>query len=156
MIDYYRIRFVTEEGFISSAIRGFTNSQWSHAEIVLPDGSYLGALADGVRIRPADYCKTTNERRYAVPVESDALAQMMAFAHEQVGKPYDLFDIAGLATHRNWHEDSAWICSELVAATAEAGGLFMLNVDPEFVYHITPEMLHLSPMLIGHCYFSKS
>lgn len=151
---YFKIRFITEPDWISGAIRTVTDSQWSHVEIVLPDG-YLGAhYPSGVQIRPLGYCQPLRERRYQIPVSDAALGQMLAFAHAQVGKPYDTEDIFGILLQKNWENQSAWICSELVAATAEAGGLFMLNVQPEYTHKITPEMLHLSPYLIGSCYFS--
>jgi hypothetical protein len=152
----FRLRFVTDDSFISRGIRFVEggSSVFSHVEIILPDGSYLGAHnPEGVEIRPADYCTPTRERRYAIPVEQADLDKMLAFAHAQVGKRYDLSDIRGIMFHRNWHDPTKWICSELVAAIAEAGGLWMLNVLPEHTNAITPEMLHLSPVLINHCYF---
>ena len=152
---YFRIRFITEPDWISSAIRTVTDSQWSHVEIVLPDNSYLGAHhPSGVQIRPYDYCQPLRERRYQIPVSESALGKMLNFAHAQVGKPYDTADIFSILLHKNWQDSEAWICSELVAATAEAGGVFMLNVQAQYTHKITPEMLHLSPLLIGNCYFS--
>jgi|SRR5579863_2365897 len=146
------IRFITDHSFISEGIRLFSRAPFaSHVEIVLDNGYFLGAhLKGGVQVRPPDYCQPTWERWYALPVTPEQLDKIMAFAHAQVGKPYDLRDIEGMVVERNWHSTENWICSELVAAAAEAGGTFMLNVEPEFTYRITPTMLHLSPLLIGH------
>ena len=52
------LRFVTEKGFTSAAIRWFTWSDWSHVDFVLKDGRFLGARLDGgVQIRPHNYIK---------------------------------------------------------------------------------------------------
>lgn len=151
----FEIRFITCGDFISDAIRDVTNSEWSHVEIIMPDGSYTGAHnPSGVQNRPANYCVPTRERRYAIPVLDTQLGKMTDFLRAQIGKPYDRTDIAGLLLHRDWHDTDGWICSELVAAVAEAGGLSMLNAQPQFVHKITPEMLHLSPHLIGRCTYS--
>ena len=148
----FKIRFITEPDWISTAIRDVTNSQWSHTEIMLPDGRYLGAHSDGgVQIRPANYCVPTRERRYSIYVADPQLDKILLFAKSQLGKPYDYADIAGLLTHLDWHDKGRWICSELVAAAAEAGGLYLINAEPKFVSRVTPEMLHLSPLLIGNC-----
>ena len=150
----FRIRFITEPDWISTSIRVITNSDWSHTEIILPDGTYLGAHPDGgVKVRPANYCVPTRERRYSIYVDDRQLDKIMAFTRGQIGKPYDLTDIAGLLTHLDWHTKGKWICSEFVAAAAEAGLLYLLNAEPAFVSRITPEMLHLSPLLIGNCYY---
>jgi hypothetical protein len=155
-MNYLKIRFITEKDFVSMAIRGVTYSQWSHAEIELPDGSFLGAHAKGgVQIRKPDYCKPTRDRRYAVPVADDAAyANMLKFANDQLGKGYDFKAIAGLVCHQAWNNATEWFCSELVAAIAYAGNMSMLNVEREFVTLITPEMLHLSPLLIVTSYYS--
>lgn len=153
----FRVRYITQNDPVSVMIRAVTYSMWSHAEIVLPDNTYLGAHASGgVMIRSADYCKPTRERRYTIPVTDEALATMLAFAHAQVGKPYDFKAIFGLALHQPWATADRWFCSELVTATADAGNLTMLNVQRDYVKLITPDMSHLSPLLTssgGKCYY---
>jgi uncharacterized protein YycO len=153
----FNIRFVSEPDLGSRAIEFFEGgSFWSHTEIILPDGTYLGArLKDGVQIRPTDYIKNINhERRYAIPVTDEALQKMMDFAHAQVGKKYDVSNIAGKALDKNWHHADEWICSELVTATALAGGLVFLNVEPGYTFRITPEQAHLAPCLSGNCTYT--
>src|SRR5579862_8668343 len=118
----FNIRFVTDDSPISRAIRLATKSLFSHTEIILEDGSYLGAHLDGgVQIRPASYMKPTLERRYAIPVTDEQLKSMLDFAQSQVGKPYDSTDIIGTLLDFGWSRPGSWICSELVAAAAEAG-----------------------------------
>jgi hypothetical protein len=150
----FSIRFITEGGFVCTAIRGFTFSQWSHAEIILPEGTYLGAHAGGgVQIRASNYVVPTRERRYSIPVPDQMLEDILNFAKAQIGKGYDYDAIGQIVIHKHdpWANANRWFCSELVAASANAGGLVLLNVVREYVNLITPEMLHLSTRLVGRC-----
>lgn len=124
------VRFVTGNDFISNAIRTGERDGWAtHAEAVLADGSLLGAHIDGgVQIRPAGYDKATMTRELIVRLEVSANTALPAetlfydFLRAQVGKPYDVTAIAGLAFDRNWREDDSWFCSELMAAALETCG----------------------------------
>ena len=149
-----KLRFVTETGLISNAVTWFEGgSLWSHVEFVLPDGTFLGARAmGGIAIRASDYIKPKHierQRIYSIPVADDVLESILTFANSQVGKSYDFTDILGIMTHTSLHNSNDWICSEFVTASCLQAGLRLLNVEPEFVYKITPEMVHLSPVLSG-------
>jgi uncharacterized protein YycO len=147
---YINIRFITEADLISDAIRVETWSPFSHVEFILDDGTYLGAHASGgVAIRPAYYCKPTREERYAIPCTQEQKDAILAYAHSQIGKPYDFTDIVGILIHRDWHAEDSWICSELVAAAFEKGGLPLLHTPMGIVSRITPEQDYLSSLLIN-------
>lgn len=149
----FKLRFINSPGFISEAIDLVTNSLWDHTEIQTESGSYIGAHASGgVEERPADYCTPTRERRYAIPCTDEQLATMMKYARSKIGTKYDFEDIAGLLFRdRKLHTEGRAICSAFVLMTAFSGSLFMLNVGPGWEFLISPETLHLSPLLIGHC-----
>jgi hypothetical protein len=145
-----RIRFITESGFVSWAIRWVTFSEFSHVEIGLPDGTWLGAHAGtGVQIRPADYCKPTFERRYAIPLTQPAYDAGMKYALAQIGTPYNYADIAGLLFHRNMSGKGRAICSQFVFDVMGAAGLAPLNVLAGYDFRVTPDILHLAPIFIG-------
>lgn len=149
----FKIRFLTEPDFISRAIRGVTFSEFSHVEIETDAGTFIGAHSDGgVQERPADYCKPSFERRYAIPVTAEQKGLMMAYAESKIGTPYNFKDIVGLLLHHDLTSDGRAICSQFVFQTARAGGLSLLNVLPGYANLVTPETLHLSPYLIGRCY----
>lgn len=150
-----KLRFVTEIDIVSEAVTWFEGgSLWSHVEFVLPDGTFLGARASGgIQIRAANYIlpkQIKRQREYAIPVDDDVLETILNFAKSQIGKSYDFTDIIGIATHTSLHNSNDWICSEFVTASCLKGGLVLINVEPEFVYKVTPEMVHLSPILAGH------
>lgn len=150
------IRFINGSDLIGKGIDWVTNSLWDHVEIQTPEGTYIGAHAGGgIQERPADYCTPTRERRYAIPCTDEQLATILASARKDIGVPYDFLDIAGLLFHnRKLHHDSREICSEFVYQKAWVGGILMLNALPEYSHLITPETLHLSPLLIGRCTYS--
>jgi len=154
---FFRIRFITEKGFVSWAIRQVTFSEFSHAEIVSEDQTtYIGAHSDGgVQERPANYCSPTFERRYAIPCTDDQLKQIMAYARSKIGTRYNFKDIVGLFFHHNLTTKGRVICSMFVHQAAWKGGLEMLNVLPDYANLVTPDSLHLSPLLIGRCYYES-
>ncbi len=132
---------------------------WSwadHVDFVLPDGSLLGALAldpsgkftkdcfrkGGVQIHPmmpiAHYSRV---ERYNI----DAPSSVLDYALSQVGKPYDWKGIFAFVSHnRDWQEDDAWFCSELVAFSFEQAGFPLVR---DVAYRITPRDLLLSTLL---------
>lgn len=165
------IRFITENDPISAAIRLVTFSEWSHVEIgPVPSRDnpdrlvYIGAHAQGgIQERPVDYCKPSRERRYVishneagVPCTEAQLAAVLASARKDIGVHYDLLNIGGLFLHnRGLHDASKEICSEWVFQKLWDGALIALNVLPGFSHLVTPEMLHLSTLLLRNCVYSK-
>ena len=151
------IRFVTCHDAISWTIRGAEMGFWaSHAEVIMPDGTYLGAHADGgVEARPAGYDATYKplELIVHVPATEDQAAACYAFLTSELGKPYDLGAIADLAlgavrpiageSQEDWRDPAAWFCSELVMAALDHAGLFP-NGLPVTPRHITPRDLEFA------------
>lgn len=152
----FKIRFITEDDFISNAIRFVTFSEWSHVEIITETGTYLGAHADGgIQERPADYAKVSKERRYEVPVTDEQYDRMMAFAYSKIGTPYNFATCAGMFLRKNFSTKGSEICSMFVFDVLVEAGIFWLNVQPGYTNLVTPEMLHLAPALIGKCVYTK-
>ena len=152
-----KIRFVTEKGFVSASIRYVTFSEFSHVELELPDGTFLGAHAGtGVQIRPANYMKPTFERRYAVSLGEDAYNRAMYYAKTQIGSAYNYADITGLLFHRNITKKGRMICSQFVFDVMESGSLEVLNVLSAYDFRVTPDILHLAPIFIGKMYLQTA
>jgi hypothetical protein len=150
---YFKIRFINTSGFVSDAIDWWTSSLWSHAEIETETGTFIGAHSDGgIEERPADYCKPTRERRYSIPCTQAQVDRIMLYARSKIGTKYNFADIVGLLFHdRKLNSSGKDICSVFVLVSAMQGNIHMLNVQEGFTYLVTPEMLHLSPLLIGNC-----
>lgn len=142
------IRFVTEDDLVSALIRDKTWSPYSHVEFVLDDGTTLGAhFSGGVAIRPLNYAKFSKEERFDIPVTDEQKALILAFAHAQVGKSYDMTAIAGMCLDRDWRNRDKWFCSELVAAAFELAVPLLRIADD--VDRISPRDLLLSLRLEG-------
>jgi uncharacterized protein YycO len=137
------LQFVTESGWQSALIRWFTWSDYSHVDFLLADGSLLGARLDGgVKIRPSNYANFKAKGIYQI----EAPGTVLDYAKKQLGKPYDARGILNFGLHRrNWRDESAWFCSELVAAAFEQGGLPIVNTPD--AGRVTPRDLTLSPLL---------
>lgn len=154
------LRFVTGNDFISNAIRAGERDGWTtHVEALMPDGTLLGAhLQGGVLARPMGYDKGTATRELYVEFDAgvDLVKQpgnepmksvekedaFCAFLRDQLGKPYDLSAIAGLALDRDWHAADSWFCSELQAAALEQCGYFtpLASINS----HVSPRDLLLT------------
>jgi uncharacterized protein YycO len=77
-----------------------------------------------------------------IPVADEPAA--IAAARSQVGKPYDLWGVLGLGIKRQWQDDGAWWCSELIPWAAKQAGTDLFR--PEALRRITPEHLWMLPI----------
>jgi hypothetical protein len=147
------IRFVTGNDFISSWIRLFEYGFWAtHVETLMPDGTLLGAHArDGVQARPRDYDKGRflKEEFVHIPATPEQTEGFHTFLGAQIGKPYDFKAIFGIVLQRDWRNDKAWMCSELVTAgfCQDKVGLFPPHLATKFS-RVTPRDLLL--IVSGH------
>ena len=151
MDAFVTIRFIRTPGFVTSAICWVTNSLMSHVEFGTPEGTWIGAHSDGgIQERRADYCKPSQEWLYQIPCTENQAVQLLSNARAAIGTPYNFYDIAGLLLHlRRLTKTDRLICSQFCFLELNAVGIKMLNVLPQFGHLITPETLHLSPLLIG-------
>lgn len=140
------LQFIAERDPISWAIRTHTCSDYSHVDLVMPDGSgLLGARAEGgVQIRPVGYIKAERVVRVSYPVAN--LPAGMEWITKQIGKPYDYEAIGGILLHRDWRQGDSWICSELQARFSEVCGTPWLNFNFIRANWVSPADLLLSPL----------
>lgn len=128
----------------SLVIQGATWSPWSHVACVLANKRVIESTAAHKGVR-----ETTLD---AVLVRASAFqfghttvtAEAERFLLAQVGKPYDWTALAGIYLHRDWQQDDAWFCSELAAATAQAGGRTLIR---RRLSRVTPVDLYDSPLV---------
>jgi hypothetical protein len=145
------LQFSSQRGFVPWAIRWGTWCDISHVDLVLPDGSLLGARSDtvnpGVQIRQGDYGNFTRiiQCDYDfTPAQTDLY---IGWCRSQIGKPYDKRGIASYITHkrriRDWRDESAWYCSELQARASEVAGNPFLDFSYIGVFKVDPRDLML-------------
>ena len=137
-----RVLLCTTDKIGSRLIRAVTWSRWSHAAIIDGD-EIIEAVWPRVRVSPLADALVSHTRWVIIdiPVADEALA--IAAARSQVGKPYDLWGVLGLGIKRNWQEDDAWWCSELIPWAAKQAGTDLFR--PEALRRITPEHLWMLP-----------
>jgi hypothetical protein len=148
------IRFVDSGGFITAGINWVTNSLWPHVEFGTPQGTWIGAHnPGGWRERPADYCVPKREAIYDIPCTQGMQDAHLQRIRAKIGTQYNRLDILGLLLrNRKLTNPHAVICSQGVTNEALIlwGPQRFLNVLPGYSYLVTPEMVHLSPILVGH------
>jgi len=120
------LRFVSHPGIFNWACSIAQYGFWStHCEAVMPDGRYLGAISDGVKVRSQSYDAGhfSKEMFLEVRATPEQEAIFYAFIESQIGKPYDTWAIlAYFYPSRDWQSFDAWYCSELLATgLAECG-----------------------------------
>jgi hypothetical protein len=114
-----RWRFIAEKAFTSRAIAWFGGGDWSHVDLIMPDGSFAGARSDvlkeipaGYRVRPYDYIAPAREIQLSHEVTQAQADACYAASKAKEGAPYDELAIWGFIWGRNWMEPDSWICSE--------------------------------------------
>jgi uncharacterized protein YycO len=128
-----KLRFVCEKAISSQVISWFSAGHFSHVDVALDDGTYLGVRSDcnpGVQIRPTNYIQAAgqgiaHEMIMRVPCSDAQQAAFYKFLYAQIGKPYDNEAIWAFAFNRNWRRTDSWICSELVCGAEEKGGILL-------------------------------
>ena len=118
-------RLVDDDDIGGNIIHFVERGNVSHVEFISPDGHLaIGArLKGGVLARDINYKKFSCDLRFHATCGDEQYASTMRFLNAQLGKPYDFREIIGIGLNRNWRETDSWICSELWAATMEAGNL---------------------------------
>ena len=137
-----KLLFTRRRHIGSWLIRMFTWSEYSHVDIVLGNGFVLGAVApDGVTIQPYWHRIDMASKAVMMDLPVKSIDDAIAYAHKQIGKPYDWLGVVGIGLRRNWQEDDKWSCAELVANAASVAG--QKPFDDRFMYRITPQHLLL-------------
>ena len=107
-----KLKLSSNKNLFSYGIRKITSSIYSHVDLVLESGYYIGSQPGiGVVIHKE---KCDLEHFYEIDVDYHSVANYML---DQIGKPYDFSGIYGFLIHdRKWQNPDSWFCSELVAA----------------------------------------
>ena len=113
-------------------------SPWSHCGVIEGDTVIQAAAGMGVVRTPLAEFKRIASRWAVVEFPASETFTAMAAA-SQIGKPYDLKGAIGVAVHRNWDDDDAWFCSELVAYALQEAGLPLFREGG--LFRVTPQHL---------------
>jgi len=138
-----RVLLCTTDKIGSRIIRAVTWSRWSHAAII--DGNeIIEAVWPRVRVSSLAWAIETHPRWTVIDIPVADESAAIAAARSQIGKPYDLWGVLGLGLKRQWQDDDAWWCSELIPWAAKQGGTDLFR--PDALRRITPEHLWMLPI----------
>ena len=149
------LQFVQGTNVFDKAIIAYSHGWPTHIDAVMPDGRLFGSqshaidgIPEGVQIRPPNYEAFAKVLRVTLPASPQQEAAFWDFLNKQLGKPYDHEAIFGMALGRDWHDPSAWFCSELGGAALEDAGVFPYPLSM-VTYCLTPPGLLLACSVIA-------
>lgn len=138
-------------GLIEKAILWFCRGGYSHAAIVLNDGSIVEAYPfKGVRHRKCieDQMKKCIVDVYEIPTTLEQDEIIENFLSLQIGKKYDWIAILGFVLHKTKtgrKQYAKWICSELVFATLRKANVLLLERIE--AWEVSPTLLSYNTMM---------
>jgi hypothetical protein len=119
-----QLQFVRGADLGAKLIEWFShNGDWSHVDVVWPDGRLFGARSDqvggarpGVQFRDPSYIGTNRTQRVSIPLMAAEEKKFYDWLLAQEGKPYDIEGILSFVSGRDWQEPDSWFCSEMACA----------------------------------------
>jgi uncharacterized protein YycO len=135
---------------ISRLIRFQTRSVYSHAAVLLDDGTVYEAWQTGGVRRIATpfegHSKGTEIDVYEIPELTQASQwAVKAFIKQHLGEKYDFSSVARFVSRRDTNEDNGkWFCSELVLRAFEAAGYPLLHAVAGMM---SPRDVGISPLI---------
>ena len=128
----------------SILIRLGTWSTWSHVAVILGGDQVIDATwRFGVATRALRTVIDESSHYSIVGLDADNPLGVINALRSQLGKPYDISAVTGLALRRNWQEDDAWFCSELLAWAWEKSGQPLFHRDSR--HRVTPQNIWMLP-----------
>ena len=140
-----RIAFCrSRTGFRNWVIRKWTGSDIIHAEIVLPDGSFIGISPDDTgRVRRALFPhkgEGENWESIEIEVSRKQFKLILCFFEMTHGMKYDWFGmIMSHLTSFYIKHDKKWYCSQWIACALTYAGIYPLfynKINPSKLYDI--------------------
>jgi uncharacterized protein YycO len=136
--------FTAGKGFSGWITRWYEFDEVGHVAMELPNGMILDSVPSAGVSYHEGLC---GEVIYRFVVDCPEATEHVAieWMMSQVGKPYDWLALAGMAFRRDWRNDSAWYCADLVLRGYEIAGFPLLRL--EHYNRVTPRDLRMSPCL---------
>ncbi len=138
-------------GLVSRLIRWQQRGEWSHASVILRNGSVIESREFiGVRQLPKlTAAKGEFIQVFNVECTDEQADAIEAFLTKQIGKRYDypmVFGFVSRSTTEGHESGGKWFCSELAFAAFRAGEINLLaRIEP---FEVSPPHLAYSPLLM--------
>ena len=138
LMKKFPLSLMVNKNWGSGLIRRANHSPFSHIDMMLKDGSLLGASDSpnapiihgnprGVATRPPNYQKFGYRRQMILTTKrADDIRRM---ASTQIGKDFDRTSLRDFISdafpgQRDWRLNESWFCAELVVWAMEMGGFW--------------------------------
>lgn len=140
-MDNVSIIFSRRRAIGSILLRAWMHSSYSHCGIIDPSSNTVieAAFPGGVVERSLeDFCSDKSKWEIITIPVPDA-GMVIHKARTQLGKPYDWKGILGFWFRRSWHDNDAFLCSELIAWAFDYAGFPLFRrkanrISPEHLY----------------------
>ena len=140
-----RVLLFRGKGLMSRLILWQTRSTYSHAALLLPDGTVLESW-QGAGVRTTRLKSRLGVDAFTVHNMTDQQWKTaIQFAQGQIGKGYDYWAIIRFISRNRMPENDRYFCSELVVEALESAGVKLL--ERTHPWAISPGLLALSPRL---------
>jgi uncharacterized protein YycO len=114
-------------GLFSKLIQWKTNSQYSHAAILLPDGETIIESWQGAGVRKKKMTDWEDTETFNVDYDPFYTQMIINFLETQKGKDYDYLGALGIALNKNIHNKNKFFCFKLVFAAFQYIGVNLLE-----------------------------
>lgn len=114
-------------GPLSFLIRWKTNSIYSHAAILLPDGETIIESWQGAGVRKKVITDWEGIDSYDVDLTNEQAIGIIKYLENKVGLKYDYLGVLGIALNKPYQKKSRYFCFELVFEAFEFVGIKLLS-----------------------------
>ena len=145
-----KVAFFKGTDFVSKTILFISRGGFTHAEIVLDDGTSIGSKAfKGVHLTENALDNSEIVATFDVKTTARQKDIIESFLRDQIGKKYDYLSIIGFVVYASGDgrkQYGKWFCSELVFAAFKKAGIRLLQrVEP---WKVSPTILSYSPFFM--------
>lgn len=138
-------------GLVGTLIRWQTRGEYSHASIVMPNGSVIESR-EGKGVRQLKHLAPVKGEvidlfEVTPALTADQHLQIAEFLRAQLGKPYDWTMVARFVSRRQESRSTSgkWFCSELVYAALQQADINLFRATEP--WEVSPGLLARSPLL---------
>ncbi len=128
-------------------IRFTTFGRYSHCDVLLDDGTLIGAtISAGVSRVPVGerLKKVTRIAVLEIEMTPGEEREVVSALRSQLNRDYDWLAVFGWLFRQNWDSRKSWFCSELVAWAFRQAQVHLVS-KRALVKRVTPRDIYISP-----------
>jgi len=137
-----KVLFYKAEGkLIDKLIRWWTSSNYSHCELLVPDGRIYSVDSwEYGEVRYTSRYNIDNWTSIAIPMSDYRLKHLKRWCSDRVGQKYDWMGVVRFVLPFIPQAADKWFCSELCGAALKYVGVLGYHVD---IHGMSPQSLYM-------------